>query len=784
MSNNADIYQGTVTETIKAEAESLTFVSLMKRYNGGVLIPKIQRDYAQGRKKEEDNGRAENIRKGFLKDIFNGNAKNLDFIFGTKSENNNQFYFIPIDGQQRLTTLFLLHLYEYKRIGVKGCYDYLRKFSYDTRRAARDFCKKVVENDWIIIQREGNHSDNISYSIKNCNWFMDYWQYDPTVDSMLRMLDTIDVLYKYHNKMPDIDNITFFCLDMDAYNINENLYLKMNSRGKPLTPFENLKANIEDLLEKKNGNGELIVTPSVSSFCIESDEDKKSTNNNFLSKWKYHFDRGWTNWFWNNGRSSNNTIDKSFAEFICRFLGGFQRIHGDENIENKDIEDKLCLEIDDQKVISFEYIENALLLNEAFDSISFILQMFCEKQYSKLLPIWHSKKDGIAIETYPWLAVIQTFLISSQRNDQNQWMRFAWNMAENYIVGKETYISYCSLLRQLLSNTNECLYSKLANLELENANEQLKEEIIKAKQIILVDKDPCAVGPSELEIIAAEKHAFFKGSIRFLYQDAKCRVNWFHFDKKCRNARKYYCDNGVVDKYRIVLIESFVKRLTTWSQLYDKQIFNTYPKTWKNSILCNVEYSAPVHDILMANNLNEINYFDNFCEKKQAENNIKQELCNKGLIKHVINNNLTSHRLRWNTSYIALNSPKGKKETISLDWWWIGDGVERGNRRNHILQNDMFKITNHPISGTSYYYGIDINFELCIDDTIWKFQWYKNNYIYLMTDSGRDYRINNKDSKIETDKYFCFNANNMDELDVLYNIKLIVSNYKDKINIE
>ena len=74
-----------------------------------ISIPTIQRDYAQGRKD------AAIIRDKFLDEIFNRLDKEenlfLDFVYGSIEDGK----FIPIDGQQRLTTLFLLHLYFAKK---------------------------------------------------------------------------------------------------------------------------------------------------------------------------------------------------------------------------------------------------------------------------------------------------------------------------------------------------------------------------------------------------------------------------------------------------------------------------------------------------------------------------------------------------------------------------------------------------------------------------------------------------------------------------------------------
>ena len=70
-----------------------------------IVIPIIQRDYAQGRSGQEY------LRERFLKQLFqaleSGKVLVLDFVYG--SYENNILY--PLDGQQRLTTLWLLHWY-------------------------------------------------------------------------------------------------------------------------------------------------------------------------------------------------------------------------------------------------------------------------------------------------------------------------------------------------------------------------------------------------------------------------------------------------------------------------------------------------------------------------------------------------------------------------------------------------------------------------------------------------------------------------------------------------
>lgn len=86
---------------------NFTLNELLDNYH--VLVPQIQRDYAQGRDTEFD------LRKGFVNQIKRSLQSdslplNLDFVYGyTENTGNGMQAFIPLDGQQRLTTLWLIH---------------------------------------------------------------------------------------------------------------------------------------------------------------------------------------------------------------------------------------------------------------------------------------------------------------------------------------------------------------------------------------------------------------------------------------------------------------------------------------------------------------------------------------------------------------------------------------------------------------------------------------------------------------------------------------------------
>ena len=79
---------------------------------------------------------------------------------------------------------------------------------------------------------------------------------DPTIKSCLVMLDLINELFGassgFYNRLIQTQNpyITFQFLNMKDFGLSDDLYIKMNARGKTLTPFENFKAWLFGHLDK------------------------------------------------------------------------------------------------------------------------------------------------------------------------------------------------------------------------------------------------------------------------------------------------------------------------------------------------------------------------------------------------------------------------------------------------------------------------------------------------------------------------------------------------------
>jgi hypothetical protein len=226
--------------------------------NNRVEIPIIQRDYAQGRTDNKTN----KIRNDFLTVLFDFiQAKHvqapdkeleLDFIYGFKNaqEKDRKLSFIPIDGQQRLTTLWLLYwLVSVKEKVSTQEQSFLSNFLYETRHSTSEFCKKVISFT------PDFNKETIVLEIRNQPWYFETWDYDPSVQAMLIVLG--DIEKRYHelgissvwkliagNSCP----FYFYKLDMDEVGLTDDLYIKMNSRGKALTEFEYFKAGFSEIL--------------------------------------------------------------------------------------------------------------------------------------------------------------------------------------------------------------------------------------------------------------------------------------------------------------------------------------------------------------------------------------------------------------------------------------------------------------------------------------------------------------------------------------------------------
>ena len=234
-----------------------TLKELLDKYS--VVIPQLQRDYAQGRDE------AKELRERFLSQILGvlrseeEERLNLDFVYGYDKalSPNHHPIFYPLDGQQRLTTLWLLHWYLFPSESLAEEREWLLRFSYHTRSSSTRFCQLLVEHAVV----DGLRLDVAA--IKDQPWYRQSYNADATIAAMLGTLRTIKELVAPEERVALWERLchqralTFDVIDIkgEEFRLTDELYIKMNARGKQLTSFECYKADLTQALRKLDDQG-------------------------------------------------------------------------------------------------------------------------------------------------------------------------------------------------------------------------------------------------------------------------------------------------------------------------------------------------------------------------------------------------------------------------------------------------------------------------------------------------------------------------------------------------
>lgn len=123
--------------------------------------------------------------------------------------------------------------------------------------------------------------ESLDKAIKDQNWFIRSWEKNATVSNMLGTLKLIHRKVNEHNiddlwmRLVDsaTPSVTFAFLQMDDSNgLDDDIYIKMNGRGRKLSVFENLKSWM----------------------------DEKVSTRPYVEEWRTEMDNAWTDMFWQN----------------------------------------------------------------------------------------------------------------------------------------------------------------------------------------------------------------------------------------------------------------------------------------------------------------------------------------------------------------------------------------------------------------------------------------------------------------------------------------------------
>lgn len=508
-----------------SKGKSLTFYGLFDIVDT-IEIPILQRDYAQGRSEEGE------VRALFLNSLFDAlniddseprQALDLDFVYGSFEEGVLKSFSV-LDGQQRLTTLFLLHWYlaveneclsDFRSRFVRD--DRESRFTYRTRPSTTEFFNALTSKELAI------SSESISSQIRNSQWFYLSWQQDPTVQACLTMLDAIQQRFSKNTtglyaRLTNTEKpyITFQFLDLDAFGLSDELYIKMNARGKPLTAFENFKAKLEQQIKSLDA-------PWPSYHLAFRDGD--------IGGYEYFIhkiDTDWADIFWpyRNEFSLDNTFDDELMNFI-RLIIAYQYL-----LDSKGSTSKLT--IAKNEIFGHQGALRAVNLSK-YEELGCISKSFIIRLITTLDLIWskgvttngitpHLNDESYYLEETTFKRVLKntasyedklrfyafyTYLAKRPNSEHlSEWLRVIYNLTENTIFNTaEEFYSAFFAIEELCQQETPILETLINNIEISGfTGAQILEEKIKAYLLL-------KSGDWREAVVNAERHSFLNGQI-------------------------------------------------------------------------------------------------------------------------------------------------------------------------------------------------------------------------------------------------------------------------------
>lgn len=759
------------------ENNKTTFKSEFIESDKFISIPMLQRDYVQGGRNDVISPFLDKLTYAWKEN----KTEDLNYIYGYSRDGK----FIPIDGQQRLITLWLLHLYVY----AKKSMDFPIELKFESREFADNFCKKLRMELKNILEKgdvicKGNDSKDDSNQkqkttrfpqniITDSSWFISGWLYDTTVKNILNTLNLIHDRFKDATEIElAAQSIMFDFLDMKEKNLTDDVYVKMNGRGRPLSYFENLKSWMDE---------------QIKTFMGADDQ--------FTKDWQTKMDNEWTDLFWNN-RNKNQEhpeeIDDEQLRFFYSilllywkrdeksFLNSIE-IENDndkikqnfitflnesekelfENASIKEIrENTFSILLNAKRMIPLYWIEKTELFNvntflfikNSIEKLCIIEEALNDNKTKNILSMFDFKQDQTTClykiafndasyaKTLPLLyALIKTPETYQTKENIYQWIRIWKNLILNTNIDKDNIRNICCTIDTIAEQVDgKNLYKVVSNLKWEVGfgfnEEQFNEEIAKAKQI----RTDWEIW--EKIIIESESHAFFKGAIRFLFIDGKGDINWCDFDTKWDNARKWFTNNR--DEKDALLLKNFILTFNDNWSLLTKFVYNNKDDSWRN-ILLNAELRKHTNQFLLGELKKDFENFESLYEDAKTKL-LQEELIKTDVLKEM---SWDKFSLRWGYNHYFF-MPCG----AHAEW----RKYVLATPRNKIL-TDLFKngrisfekkrdgTDQYRLNDSGFYWGWNIKFL------------YSNKWVCWNVDNqGKEYLYLNEqnDKKIEIENYF------------------------------
>jgi hypothetical protein len=306
--------------------------------------------------------------------------------------------------------------------------------------------------------------------------------------------DIVAILGDVENLCGKLSNATeppirFSFLPMDKLGMEDSLYIKMNARGKMLTPFENFKARLISQVQKLYEIKELSVEPHIYEGLL---------------------DRDWTDLFWEKDR---NRFDEYYKAFFDTLFAAIANLEESKYVSTVKLED-----------VTAEMVESA------FYVLNYLCSTTCKKEVHDI--IFNCLTQRPSFQQRILFYAVSVYMLRSKASPTidslNHWLRIIGNLINNTndnAVGRaENFgaaIQSIKALAKYWENITLLFATKSFSLRIFSPS-QIEEERIKAALI-------CRSPEFSEKIMNAEKHVYLskrhiKGHAGIIVPREACRI--------------------------------------------------------------------------------------------------------------------------------------------------------------------------------------------------------------------------------------------------------------------
>lgn len=680
--------------------------------------------------------------------------------------------------------------------------DIFNCFTYETRISSREFCNHLctIDSNNYKNFKDKNKEKGIVEYIRNQTWFYQRYAQDPTVQGMLRTLggtkiedstgnDIKDGLEEIFGKDTDFQKcwslltseecpIVFVYKEMKDENLplSDDLYVKMNARGKQLTDFENFKADLLDFAPDPDNPHKKLLGQDIASLM----------------------DNAWTDVFWNVAKAAEvYQVDAIYFKFIRDYL--FAKFIADSSLSASELQDNRFYQDVYKGNNSNNEYTGFNLYKEVIkaDVIKDLKQFFSlwqlsrltdeklrplwkvDKDYFYLIPHYLKLKDGIIVSETTQIgrvvsyAVCRYFEINEEFDEKHfkDWLYFVWNVAENSnIATEDAMIGAIRLMKELSAKSGDILtflasYSPISS---KFAERQILEERFKARLML---GENSAVWRKKIR--EAESNIFLKGNIScLLRKDSEEYVADFPmFVQKFNNICKYFDSDGVKDEYQVSVTKALIACCHSFDQLgYEGKcfVFDTSADNWRQHLLNKSvpSYYMEVDHLLMVDDLKKIKLVEiEETDKYWAENtNRIKNILAEGMI---VDSDIVFHGSAWRLNRFRDNVwalyPSRAHHAYVFDWYSPDYTFMRNKLFHQLLQEKKISLID-PLPRYPERDGIYGDWNIFFAYNNFRFYWVWDNYIYLVDDDNHWIKIKGRPNSDEGENHYRLDMNRCSDI--------------------